>query len=668
MGDEALLDEWLSLWLRERGAGREVPPAELTRGRPDLAAELERRIGMVQRLNDLARTMGETLPPSATLLPPPGPAPARSPQGYDILGELGRGGMGVVYRARQVALNRVVALKMILSGPHAGEAELARFKTEAEAIARLQHPNIVQIHEVGEHDGRPFFSLEFCDGGSLEAKLGATPLPPKEAAALVETLARAMHAAHQKGVVHRDLKPANVLLAEGGVPKITDFGLAKKLDRDADPAAAGATQTGSVMGTPSYMAPEQAEGKKDVGPLADVYALGAILYECLTGRPPFRAAAPLDTLIQVVSDEPVPPRTLNPQVPRDLETVCLKCLQKDPARRYSSAAGLADDLRRFLQGEPTVARPAGVVERVGRWCRRRPAWATLLAVSVLGLLTLVGGGAWFNRQLRQELAGRKQAEHRLQVAFTSELADGIDSDLRQIAAGPQTAARLLSTRTDWDEKHLDEWMRGALKDNDRVFGLCAAFQPKEFDPERKDFALYVYRTAPDALDKKQLLHGKYAEKPYREWDWYTERGGWGEPYIDEDGGGVPMVTYSAPVRRGGRFVGVVTADLSLDYFQQLQKDLGDLDFGPDSYGFVVSASGRFISHPDNERFNLGTDLGTVADRQDDPALREVVGRVLRGEAGEGRATDFATGRPARFLFAPVKSSRWSVVAVVPERQ
>src|SRR5262245_30991858 len=228
-------------------------------------------------------------PPAATNLPPTSPhaGTAEGPlvPGYEVLGELGRGGMGVVYKARQAGLNRVVALKMVLAGGHAGPAELARFRVEAEAVARLQHPNIVGVFEVGEAGGRPFLSLEFCPEGSLEQRLGGTPLPPEEAARLVETLAGAMHAAHRTGVVHRDLKPANVLLGADGTPKVSDFGLAKRLGE-----AAGQTATGAVLGTPSYMAPEQAEGRKDVGPAADVYALGAILYECLTGRPPFKAA------------------------------------------------------------------------------------------------------------------------------------------------------------------------------------------------------------------------------------------------------------------------------------------------------------------------------------------------------------------------------------------
>jgi WD40 repeat protein len=333
----------------------------------------------------LAPADAATLPPAPPAGSPPAPAPVTVP-GYEVLGELGRGGMGVVYRARQVGLNRPVALKMVLAGGHASAGELARFRTEAEAIAQLQHPNVVQVYEVGEQNGLPYFSLEFCPGGSLDRQLDGTPWEPAKAAALVETLARAIHAAHQAGVVHRDLKPANVLLAADGTPKITDFGLAKKLD-----AGDGPTKSGAIMGTPSYMAPEQAAGEaKVVGPAADVYALGAILYELLTGRPPFKAATALDTILQVISDEPVPPTQLQGKTPRDLETICLTCLQKEPSKRYSSAAALAEDLRRFRTGEPIWARPVGAVERAMKWVRRRPVTASLVGVTAAGALLLMG--------------------------------------------------------------------------------------------------------------------------------------------------------------------------------------------------------------------------------------------------------------------------------------
>jgi serine/threonine protein kinase len=307
---------------------------------------------------------------------------------YEVLRELGRGGMGVVYQARQLGFNRLVALKMILSGSYAGDDERDRFRIEAEAVARLQHPNIVQVHEVGEHEGKPFFSMEFCPGGGLDKKLNGTPLPPKEAAALVETLARAMQAAHDKGVIHRDLKPANVLLAEDGAPKILDFGLAKKLDEE------GLTATGAVMGTPSYMAPEQAAGKtRDIGPGTDVYALGAILYECLTGRPPFKGPTTLDTLAQVLADEPVRPRQLQPTTPRDLETICLKCLEKQPGRRYGTAAELADDLGRWQRGEPVRARPVGGWERTLKWVRRHPQQTALYGLLLAAFVLGIGGGS-----------------------------------------------------------------------------------------------------------------------------------------------------------------------------------------------------------------------------------------------------------------------------------
>jgi WD40 repeat protein/tRNA A-37 threonylcarbamoyl transferase component Bud32 len=346
---------------------------------------------------DFLRRLEQTPPTSASLpgcsdggaapAPPPLAENAAAVAGYEILEELGRGGMGVVYKARQVRLNRVVALKMVLAGAHAGPDRLARFRTEAEAAARLQHPHIVQIYEVGEQEGRPFLALEYVEGGSLAEKLAGTPQPPRDAAELVATLARAVQAAHEKGVIHRDLKPANVLLAEDGTPKLTDFGLAKQLDVNA-----GQTPSGAVLGTPGYMGPEQARGHTGaIGPPADVYGLGATLYECLTGRPPFKAATTLDTILQVLRDEPVPPRQLVPHVPRDLETVCLKCLQKEPVRRYANAAALAEDLRRFLRGEPVKARPVGSVGRAWRWCRRNPVVAGLLATVALSLL--LGAGA-----------------------------------------------------------------------------------------------------------------------------------------------------------------------------------------------------------------------------------------------------------------------------------
>jgi tetratricopeptide (TPR) repeat protein/tRNA A-37 threonylcarbamoyl transferase component Bud32 len=354
--------------------------------------------------------------PTIMGLAAPRPAPTCGPAlpGYQILGELGRGGMGVVYKARQLRLNRIVALKMILAGDFAPPETALRFLAEAESIARFHHPHIVQIFAYGDHDGAPYFEMEYVDGGSLADRLGGKPWPLRDAARLVETLARAIHAAHQLGVVHRDLKPANILLTDDGVPKIADFGLAKCLDTET-----GLTRTEWIVGSPSYMAPEQAgPGGKPIGPAADVYSLGAILYELLSGRPPFQATTAFETLEQVRSLEPIAPGRLRPGLPRDLTTICLKCLEKDPGQRYDSAAGLAEDLRRFDAGEPIRARPVGAHERLGRWCRREPAVASMALALLLGLVGVAT--QWrraeqhlndaLHQQTRAEENERKQAE------------------------------------------------------------------------------------------------------------------------------------------------------------------------------------------------------------------------------------------------------------------
>jgi eukaryotic-like serine/threonine-protein kinase len=422
--------------------------------------------GRLRRLLEVHRELG-TGPVAATFRadtpggsgrPGAGAAGPAVP-GYEVLEVLGRGGMGVVYKARQVRLNRVVALKMILAGSHAGPHDLHRFRLEAEAVAQLQHPNIVQIHEAGEYAGHLYLALELVPGGSLDRHLAGKPQPARAAAELVETLARAVDYAHARGIVHRDLKPANVLLQRAEVrsqrsevrgqrsedrgqkegtdrsplltsdlcplssdlcPRITDFGLAKWLGD----SAAGPTCSGDLLGTPGYMAPEQVEGRREkIGPAADLYGLGALLYECLTGRPPFRAETALDTLVQTRTEEPVPPRRLAPSCPPDLETICLKCLEKSPARRYPSAAALADDLGRFRRGEPIKARPVGSVERLVKWVRRRPAVAGLLALVVS--LTL-GGSAlvtylWLRtaRALEETQKARLVTEETLAAKLTA---------------------------------------------------------------------------------------------------------------------------------------------------------------------------------------------------------------------------------------------------------
>ena len=350
--------------------------------------------------------------------------------GYDILEELGRGGMGVVYKARDRKLKRTVALKMIISGLHASDEEMRRFQLEAEAVAKLQHPNIVQIYEVSEHEGRPYIALEFADGGSLDEQISGKPQDAQHSAELIEALAGAMQLAHENNIIHRDLKPANILLTADGVPRITDFGLAKRLDEDSSQ-----TKSGAVLGTPSYMAPEQANGKSDtLGPATDTYALGGILYHMLTGRPPFQAATQLDTIIQLITDEPVPLRKLNPTLTVDLETICLKCLEKDVHRRYTSAAALGEDLKRYLAGEPILARPVTMVERSLKWAKRRPAMAGMISVSATALLVLIVGGVWYNLQLEKSLAAAKTAQkHEAEQRIIAEDAKEI-AEIRRVEA------------------------------------------------------------------------------------------------------------------------------------------------------------------------------------------------------------------------------------------
>jgi serine/threonine protein kinase len=364
------LDGLEASW-RPRGAVPAPPAAPLLRD-----VSLARFRGTESVVGFDASVAADVPPPGESLAGGnEGPAPApeavgqpRSFGDYEVLDTLGQGGMGVVYKARQTALKRLVALKMILVGDHAGTTEVERFRREAEAVARLQHPNIVQIYEVGEQDGRPYFSLEYVGGGSLAGKLRREgPSPPRAAAETVLKLARAVHHAHQQGILHRDLKPSNILLTPDGEPKIADFGLAKGLR----PEDSAMTQPGAILGTPSYMSPEQAAGGvTQLGPAADVYSLGAILYELLVGRPPFQGASLFETLSQLATKPVVPPHALNPVVPRELSVICLKCLEKDSQNRYSSAEALAADLERWLEGRPIQARPATDLGRPLRWCRR----------------------------------------------------------------------------------------------------------------------------------------------------------------------------------------------------------------------------------------------------------------------------------------------------------
>jgi serine/threonine protein kinase len=413
------------------------------------------------------------------LLPADGASPWLSVAGsipdYQILSELGRGGMGVVYRARHLPLNRVVALKMVLSGGHATAEERLRFLAEAEAIAAVRHPGIVGVHDFGTHHGMPFFSLEYCPGGSLAGKLDGTPLPAAQAARLVEQVARAVQAAHEKGIVHRDLKPGNILLAEDGSPKVTDFGLSKRVE-----TGTGLTVTGAVLGTPGYMAPEQARGSKDVGPAADVHALGAILYELLTGRPPFRAATALDTLQKVLTEDPIPPRRRNAAVPRDLQTVCLKCLAKEPEQRYSSAAALANDLDRWLNGQPVIAHPPSWRYRLGKSLRHHRRAVAACAGGLLALVLLYLALADAGVQLPRGERVRRLIDSLGASVFRPIPADG---EVRRAAADyrKELAASLMRVKTPagWMQRTLDGREAHKVEVWAHSTALCSLFASPE---------------------------------------------------------------------------------------------------------------------------------------------------------------------------------------------
>jgi serine/threonine protein kinase len=420
----------------------DLPAAADTGGSPDKASTKKSTDpahaapGATTR-NDSDLTRATVTAPSAARAA--APAVPEAPPGYEIVAEIGRGGMGVVYKARQLSLKRTVALKMILAGTHAGHDAVARFHAEAEAVARLQHPHIVQIHEISSHNGCPFFSLEYVDGGSLAARLKAGPPSQEMAADVVQKLARAMHHAHRSGIVHRDLKPGNVLLTGDGTPKVTDFGLAKNLDEDA-----GRTATNAVMGTPAYMAPEQASGRtRDAGPAVDIYALGAILYEMLTGKLPFQGKTVLETLELVRTREPEPPSRIR-KVPADLETICLKCLAKAPADRYASALELAQDLERHSAGEPILARPESTVRR---WRRRlyRNRLPLAIAAGVAVVLTAGAAMALHGLAAKSEAGLQREIDTALsQSDWPPERVDEVESligRLGKIAPADAEAAR-----------------------------------------------------------------------------------------------------------------------------------------------------------------------------------------------------------------------------------
>jgi WD40 repeat protein/tRNA A-37 threonylcarbamoyl transferase component Bud32 len=456
---QAQLEEVLANYMERLDRGEAIDRAQLIAHYPEFAEELQSYFGGGDEVERLGRADRGGTP--ATPGPEEAAAEAHGQRvgDYDLLERIGQGGMGVIYKARQRSLGRFVALKMIRTDRLASFADRLRFRSEAEAVASLDHPHIVPIYEVGAHNGQPFFSMKLIEGGSLAQRLPGLAADPRAGASLVAAVARAVHYAHQRGLLHRDLKPANILLDAHGSPHVSDFGLAKRLGPK--PADASLTETGAIVGTPNYMAPEQAASKGGVSTATDVYSLGAILYEMLTGRPPFAAAAPLEAIRQLLEQEPMPPRALNRYVDRDLETICLKCLQKEPYQRFRSAEALAEDLERWLRGEPIRARPVSRRERVVKWARRRPHLAALATLLVFALVAGFAGVCW---QWRRAEGGLQKAADLTEAQRRTVYAQAIPLAFAQWLAGNAGAAEQMLRDTDadlrgWEWRYLQRLFR-----------------------------------------------------------------------------------------------------------------------------------------------------------------------------------------------------------------
>jgi serine/threonine-protein kinase len=433
---------------------------------------------------------------------------------YEVLEKIAQGGMGAVYKARQLNLDRLVALKLLPFGQFSRDDLLQRFRSEASAAAALQHPNIVAVHDVGEHEGQPFFSMDFVEGRTLAELVRDQPLPAKRAAAYLKTIAEAVHYAHQHGILHRDLKPSNILIDSSDQPRITDFGLAKRLgDSALCTPHSPITLTGQVLGSPNFMSPEQADGRShSIGPPSDVYSLGALLYHLLTRQPPFQADTLTTLLKQVLEAEPVPPRSLNPSIPKDLETICLKCLEKEPHRRYATAQALADDLDRFLNHEPVLARPIGPSGKAWRWCRRQPVRASLIGALALVLVLGMVGISWQWRRaeregemnLRQAYAGDMKIA---QIAVEEGNLGGARRLLdryRPRLSSPSTLNPQLSTDLrGWEWRYL--------------WGLCRSDEQCKLTQQSKGFVNLAF--SPDG----KLLVLRQDSGNIELWDWEVRR-------------------------------------------------------------------------------------------------------------------------------------------------
>jgi serine/threonine-protein kinase len=588
-----------------------LSPEEVCRDALELLPQVRDRLRQVRRIEAQVDALLPPASPAGTSSrsSTSGRSNAAPPElpGYEVQEELGRGGMGIVYRAWDRRLNRPVALKMLLAGAYARPQECERFRREAQAEAGLRHPNIVQVYDVGEVDGRPYFTMELVEGGSLAQRLHGGPLAVSHANDLVATLAEAVQAAHDRGIVHRDLKPANVLLTPDGVPKITDFGLARRLDD-----APGLTQSGVMLGTPSYMAPEQTRGGAQVvGTAADVYALGAILYETLTGRPPFRADTAAETMRQVAEQETPPPSRPGDRVPRDLVVICLKCLQKDPQRRYASAAALADDLRRFGRGQPIAARPTGTLERSARWLRRRWVQIAVFCLGSLLGLALFGGGLWLRSEHEAGIQRKLDRARREQTLVGQ--ADAIRLKRATLAEGrfnPAAERRFNNARADREyEAGFRDAALGVMADRPNVVAarLAASAARQQLVAALDDWAV----CASDRHRRAWILSVARGADP----DAWRDRVR--DPAIWDDPGAISEVARSAS-----------TADQPVPVLIALGERLHDL--GGDGSALLMKVHG---THPDD--FWVALTLARVLQEGADPQAAIPLYRralELRGES------------------------------------
>jgi WD40 repeat protein/tRNA A-37 threonylcarbamoyl transferase component Bud32 len=676
-GHEAAFELIYGEYLLRESLGESPKLEEFCWRFPEFADRLRRQIGLHHAIGEATTQPDGDPGDDAGPVGDEGSTIPRIP-GFEVLGILGQGGMSVVYLARQVSLNRLVALKVIRAKVYADPEVAARFRDEAEAAARFQHPHIIQVHEVGEYEGRGYLVLEYVSGGTLQQRLGGNPQPPRETARMIELLARALHYAHRRGIVHRDLKPANVVLTEDGIPKVTDFGLAKLMEREA-----GLTRTGDIMGTPSYMAPEQARGTPaDVTAAADIYTLGAILYEMLTGRPPFKGSTPLSTLSQAADQDPLPPGRLQRHLPRELDTICLKCLEKEPHRRYAGAEDLADDLRRFLEDRPILARRIGRAEWLWRWCRREPAKAALAAGLILAVLCGFLGVATQMRRAeeraRAEARERARAERAegqaLDTLYSSQIAQArLEWRLNHVSVVRELLERCDPRRRVWEWSFLNRVAHPELQDIP-VAPAMTFVNAVAFSPDGRRFAFTAFN--PYGNSKDDLRH------PVEVWDTNPPRRIW----EFEAGGTAGCLSFRPDGRRlvasgpnGARLWDLSTGEEVLSW-----PSIGAVTYSPDGRTLIScrdhrvtfrdpksgrllrefpSASGRVAYRPDGQV--VAVSGPTAVELRDIASGRELV-RLPHGPGGPGthQAGFFGEAGP-EMAFSP--DGRWLAVATDPPR-